>query len=629
MRHCPRPECPHAASTGRAAEYEDHVAYCADCGTKLIDGPAPGPSPDKDALQAIAKFSTPHEAHIARASLASHGITAVVDQDHTPYISASSWVQLRVAPTDAELAREVLEQGPVQNADESTQPDSAGPSIAAAPAVVDDMRPSRLSRRMLLARWFLYAEAIVALLAGLHYLAGPIVAIVPFGLALWSKRQPRPAFSAALGFQTLATLVSVATTGLAGLGALIPNLAVYFAWLAAGEKPPDHILAEPEATRSVEGEIGEAWKDEGAPPEVTSGPSIRWKRILGVALVAVAVLVAGGLLRRSPLVQRLILGSTEFRLEADTDAAVRQELELGRARLAMELGRSEIAFSSIEISGSGASASIVITGILPGATEAFNEILLRLFPGWTIDGDPSAALRVTPGAEARSELIDDALGETLADLREQQAITISSVDRRTEGSILLQAKIPGRRSIEEIRELVVSPARLEMKRVRYPPGVDDTAGWYPPKEREDVVQLFGGRLPAGTELVVQPVGQGFSVLWPVESVPVVVGRDLVDVRATIDGFADPCITFLLTQEAGRRLEAASSQTIGRKMVLILRDDHGAHVVTAPVIEGTISTEGIIRGGFSESEASSMCDRMRAGARAMPLRVIDPLDDRTR
>ena len=38
------------------------------------------------------------------------------------------------------------------------------------------------------------------------------------------------------------------------------------------------------------------------------------------------------------------------------------------------------------------------------------------------------------------------------------------------------------------------------------------------------------------------------------------------------------------------------------------------------IEGVIETQGIIRGGFTPAEARSVANRMRAGARAIPLRI---------
>jgi preprotein translocase subunit SecD len=339
-------------------------------------------------------------------------------------------------------------------------------------------------------------------------------------------------------------------------------------------------------------------------------------------LVAAVVLVAGELLMRSPLIQGLVRGTTAISLMADTDSALYQQLELGRARLAHELRSGEIGFESIEVAGSGTSATIEIVGVRPSASKRVDAILRRLFPGWTIDTSPSGSLRVSPGVEVRAAIIDNALEESLTDLRSDLHVTISSIDRRPDGTIILQANIPGTRSIDDIHELLERPARLEIKQVRYPAGLYDASDWMPPPSRDGLIAMFGGRLPAGTELVAESKASGFTLIWPVESISVVVGRDLLDARPMTDDFGSPCISFRLNQEAGRRLQAATTRMIGRHMALILRDDGGARAVAVPVIRAVIGTEGVIEGGFTASQADSLAKRMRAGARAMSLRVVE-------
>ena len=74
------------------------------------------------------------------------------------------------------------------------------------------------------------------------------------------------------------------------------------------------------------------------------------------------------------------------------------------------------------------------------------------------------------------------------------------------------------------------PAILEWKAVVYPPGVSNFGNWTPPPAREQVLAMFGGALPAGTELYPQRVtaqgGETFTLWWPLSTVSVVVGKDL-------------------------------------------------------------------------------------------------------
>jgi preprotein translocase subunit SecD len=136
--------------------------------------------------------------------------------------------------------------------------------------------------------------------------------------------------------------------------------------------------------------------------------------------------------------------------------------------------------------------------------------------------------------------------------------------------------------------------------------------------------MFGGRLPAGTELVPEFVTPGAAFYWPVETIPIIVGSDLEAAEPFADEFGSFGVSFLLTVEAGTRLQAATSEMIGRKMALILREESGPSVLFAPVIQAAIANQGVIQGSFTEAQARKMADRMLAGSRAMPLAVDGPL-----
>ncbi|MBS2026363.1 MAG: hypothetical protein JST54_00545 [Deltaproteobacteria bacterium] len=43
MKHCANPDCPYRQRHGSAAEFQDTLATCTDCGTALVDGSAPAP----------------------------------------------------------------------------------------------------------------------------------------------------------------------------------------------------------------------------------------------------------------------------------------------------------------------------------------------------------------------------------------------------------------------------------------------------------------------------------------------------------------------------------------------------------------------------------------------------------
>jgi hypothetical protein len=630
VRHCPNPDCPYRLSTGRFAEYQDEVSECADCQGPLSPGAAPAIELDEESLVTVATFSTPHEAHIARAALASHGIEGVVHHDHNPYPSASSWVQLQVAKPDADAASEVLERGPVQ---ETTADDATATEMrAAAGAPVDDMRPARLRRRFTLARWFLYLQTIPLLLWAVVLLETPVFSVLAFlggslslGTALWSKRQPRVAFGIALGFQTIVTIVAIAEAGLLGLQAVVAHLAILHAWWAAAPEPPEPLQTSLLRRDGPDVEIGDAWMASALPQE-SPGKPIRWARVLLVSLVVLVGLVGAGLVHRSPTIRGLYLGTTEFLLEADAGSALRQELELGRVRLAHELTEAGLSFGSIEFVAPNA---IEIGGISVTNAATVEQTLSSLFPDWTIDRTPNGAYRVEIGTAVEDSIIESAMDELRSGLREEFGITIANVVPGADGRLSLEARVPGQRSAEMIHEWFAEPVMIEWRRVRYPAGVFDHSSWVPPASRDGVVAAFGGRLPPGTELVALRIGGGAELYWPLDSIPVIVGRDLMNAYRSTDEWGDPAISFQLKPDAGGRMEAATREMIGRHMALVLREEDRVMVLSAPIIEGVIADMGIIRGGFTAEGADRLARRIRNGSQSMRVtvaRVGSPIPD---
>jgi len=100
--------------------------------------------------------------------------------------------------------------------------------------------------------------------------------------------EPRRAFGVAFVLQAFMSFVAISTTGIIGLLSLIPLLAFQVAWMSAGSKPPEHLLASPLPEMRVV-DIGEEWKagaEDREPPE----RPIWVVPILGLVLVVSGVL---------------------------------------------------------------------------------------------------------------------------------------------------------------------------------------------------------------------------------------------------------------------------------------------------------------------------------------------------
>ena len=113
------------------------------------------------------------------------------------------------------------------------------------------------------------------------------LSVVALGLALWSRQNPRAAFGVASGLQIVVVFVAIATSGLAGMGSLIPMFAFHFAWASATPEPPERLVASPVSSKPWVA-IGDSWKTAEATSEPTEPPT--WVlHVLGVCLLALAV----------------------------------------------------------------------------------------------------------------------------------------------------------------------------------------------------------------------------------------------------------------------------------------------------------------------------------------------------
>jgi len=119
MKHCPNPQCPFLLEHGIAAEYEDRVETCLDCGTQLVPGPAPRPQkstpPPLPNLVMIRTAMYTTEADLIKARLEAEGIPVFLKNYETInanwfYASALGWIQVMVREQDADRARQILDE---------------------------------------------------------------------------------------------------------------------------------------------------------------------------------------------------------------------------------------------------------------------------------------------------------------------------------------------------------------------------------------------------------------------------------------------------------------------------------------------------------------------------------------
>ncbi|HXV76436.1 MAG TPA: protein translocase subunit SecD [Candidatus Polarisedimenticolaceae bacterium] len=355
-----------------------------------------------------------------------------------------------------------------------------------------------------------------------------------------------------------------------------------------------------------------------------SNSPLFWKFALILAVVAAAAAFC------FPPQDRINLGldlkgGAHILMQVDTDSAIKFEMDRLQNSLGQRFKSEGIGYEAILPAGE---ATLEIRGTSEGQRAQVRDELNQFVGGWDHESVGQGTWRLTMPGAYRSQVEVEAVDTTLATIRRRidslgvsdPTIQKSGIDGRR---ILVQ--LPGIEDPTRVKELLKDPAVLEWKEVSYPPG-SDFENYFPPASQEAVIAQFGGELPADTELfpqrIEQPDGTTIEAWWPLKRVSTVAGRDLRDARRSADEWGDPAVSFELTQEAGKRFEIATRENLGRKMAIVLGGADSKTVISAPVIEGIIRDQGVIRGGFDVQRADDLAIKLRSGAIPTDVTILE-------
>ena len=378
------------------------------------------------------------------------------------------------------------------------------------------------------------------------------------------------------------------------------------------------LLADLVDPDSPDVEIGDAWKAPAVAEPTDSSVRLKASHWIAGFAIVLLILIGGQWAINSAWVRGIVLGSAVVILETDVESALWHELELGRARIAHLLNARGIPVGTIETESE---PGIEISGIAPENMGDVESVLEELFPDWSREstGPESWRVEMTPLIETR--VFQQGLEEVRRGLREDLGATVVSVLETAPGSWQLRVRVSGTSDVAEARALFMTPAMLEIREVVAPELPGSPPARVEPHIPDILLEQFSGRFPDHVELVVER-DSGGVLYWPVRKVAVIVGADLAGAAVQMDEWGDPVVWFRLHEEAGRRLEAATERLVGRQMALVLRTRDGAEVLSAPVIEGVIRDNGVVRGGFTLDQAKDVAARLRAGSRPLFLTPVE-------
>ncbi len=143
--------------------------------------------------------------------------------------------------------------------------------------------------------------------------------------------------------------------------------------------------------------------------------------------------------------------------------------------------------------------------------------------------------------------------------------------------------------------------------------------------REDVKSL----LPRNVKFLwsVKPISEGnmellelFGIRYNRASDQAPLEGDVVtDARQTLDQTSRPAVSMQMNAEGARRWRKLTSESIGKRIAVVLDD----YVYTAPVVQSEIpSGQSEITGNFSIEEAKDLANILKSGSLPAPTRIVE-------
>ncbi|MCZ6695595.1 MAG: protein translocase subunit SecD [Acidobacteria bacterium] len=353
------------------------------------------------------------------------------------------------------------------------------------------------------------------------------------------------------------------------------------------------------------------------------GLDIRIRLVIIAAIVVICVFVA------FPPQEKVNLGldlkgGIHLVMRVHTDDAVKAEIDLSMGRIRATLAEEGMEPADVQPDGLDA---MVLTGLDPGRIGEARDLLRQQFPQFrgSDQGNGSLRLQLTQQqvAATRDSTVRQVL-ETIRNRVDKFGVAEATVQRKgglgpNADRILIQ--LPGVEDPERVKDLIGSPAFLEWKLVRVPPGV--TAEQFSPASSpEAITGWFGGVLPEDVEILPQDRigadGQPITVYWPVTRTSPVTGNDLKNARRDVDNFGGATVNFTLTPDAGRRFREITRDNRGQLLAIVL----DRKLISAPVIRAVIADQGVIEGGFTIESAEDLALKLRSGALPASMEILE-------
>ena len=227
-----------------------------------------------------------------------------------------------------------------------------------------------------------------------------------------------------------------------------------------------------------------------------------------------------------------------------------------------------------------------------------------------IQGGGTYEFRLKPNIERdlREQTVEQTL-QTIDRRVNALGVTEPSIARQSQGDQIL-VQMPGVSDVQHAKEIMGKTAVLEFKLVE--------AG---PASKEDLLKQYNNNLPGDLEILqgsASASDQTATSYFVVKKIAPVNGQDLRVARPGLDENNQPAVHFELKAQGAQKFGKLSGENIGRYLAIVLDN----RVISAPRLEGRITDQGRISGGFTSETANDLALTLRSGALPASLSYLE-------
>lgn len=304
-------------------------------------------------------------------------------------------------------------------------------------------------------------------------------------------------------------------------------------------------------------------------------------------------------LRQSIRLGMDLAGGTYLTLQVQTEKAVEAELVERMKTVDEALRRSQKQTPTQKVVEGN---SILLTfASINDAQSASSQLKLE-YSDMKLSQEGSV-VRLELSSKVADAIKEDAVARDIEVLRVRlDKVGVADIPIAKSGERNIIVELPDVQDPQQAKAMIGTAAQLEFRLV-------DRMGRSP----EEILYEYDGELPVGKEIL--PGSNQEKGYYLVEKYADVTGKMLKDARAAFNQQElKHYIAFKFTDEGGDRFGDLSGSNIGKQLAIVLDDV----VISAPVIQSRITTDGSITGNFSPEQARELALLLKSGAFVAPV-----------